>query len=158
MTSLWSQGDPPLCLSLGERPKLPFTARIERYVCSLQACLFSLKGWGLTDLPLRASNEGSPRPRVARAQKIISLHPLLCSASKKDGLAAPSLPLLPSSPISLHEGGLVDPQLRASSDHSFIVGALRARGRPGRPHVFHFLLLANASSSSAPSRAFHSRL
>ena len=26
------------------------------------------------DLPLRASNEGSPRPRVARAQKIIRLH------------------------------------------------------------------------------------
>jgi hypothetical protein len=24
-----------------------------------------------------------PRPRVARAQKIISLHPFLCSASKK---------------------------------------------------------------------------
>ena len=39
---------------------------------------------GLIDLPLRAFNEGSPRPRVARAQKIISLHPLLCSASKKD--------------------------------------------------------------------------
>jgi hypothetical protein len=36
-------------------------------------------GWGLIDLPLRASNEGSPRPRVARAQKIISLHPLFFS-------------------------------------------------------------------------------
>ena len=33
------------------------------------------QGWGLIDLPLRASNEGSPRPRVARAQKIIRLHP-----------------------------------------------------------------------------------
>ena len=33
------------------------------------------RGWGLIDLPLRASNEGSPRPRVARAQKIIRLHP-----------------------------------------------------------------------------------
>ena len=68
---------------------LSFTARIGRYVCSLQACLFSLKGWGLTDLPLRASNEGLLRPRVARAQKIIRLHPLLCSANKKDGPAAP---------------------------------------------------------------------
>jgi hypothetical protein len=37
---------------------------------------FSLQGWGLIDLPLRASNEGLLRPRVARAQKIISLHPL----------------------------------------------------------------------------------
>jgi hypothetical protein len=69
--------------------RLSFTARIERYVCSLQACLFSLQGWRLTDLPLRASNEGSPRPRVARAQKIIRLHPILCSASKKDGPATP---------------------------------------------------------------------
>ncbi len=34
-----------------------------------------LSGWGLIELPLRASNEGSPRPRVARAQKIIRLHP-----------------------------------------------------------------------------------
>jgi hypothetical protein len=42
---------------------------------SLQARLFSLQGWGLIDLPLRASNEGLPRPRVARAQKIISPHP-----------------------------------------------------------------------------------
>jgi len=104
--------------------RLPFTARIERYKCSPQACLLSLQGWGLSDLLLRASNEGllypflhhhtfSPkgvsglsftarigraqphrarsaskkdglvapyptllRPRVARAQKIISLHPL----------------------------------------------------------------------------------
>ena len=49
-----------------------------------QACSFSLQGWGLNDLLLRASNEGSPRPRVARAQKIISLHPffpLRCSTA-----------------------------------------------------------------------------
>ena len=31
---------------------------------------------GLIDLPLRAFNEGLLRPRVARAQKIIRLHPL----------------------------------------------------------------------------------
>jgi hypothetical protein len=53
-------------------------ASINMYVCSLQVCFSSLQGWGLIDLPLRASNEGSPRPRVARAQKIISLHPLPC--------------------------------------------------------------------------------
>ena len=34
------------------------------------------QGWGLIDLLLRASNEGLLRPRVARAQKIIRLHPL----------------------------------------------------------------------------------
>ena len=38
---------------------------------------FLSEGWGLIDLPLRASNEGLLRPRVARAQKIIRLHPLL---------------------------------------------------------------------------------
>ena len=77
--------------------------------CSLQAHSFSLRGWGLIDLPLRASNEcwfiwsissiwfvwligleihseepdRPERPanqtdepeRVARAQKIIRLHP-----------------------------------------------------------------------------------
>jgi len=47
-----------LYLSIGDWPRLPFTARTERYRCSLQACSFSLEGWGLIDLPLRASNEG----------------------------------------------------------------------------------------------------
>jgi hypothetical protein len=51
--------------------RLPFIARIERCTYSLQACSFSLQGWSLIDLPLRASNEGLRRPRVARAQKII---------------------------------------------------------------------------------------
>ena len=39
-------------------------------------------GMGLIDLLLRASNEGLLRPRVARAQKIIRLHPRFCSGSK----------------------------------------------------------------------------
>ena len=59
------------------------TARIERYNCPFQACSLSLEGWVLNDLPLRASNEGSLRPRVARAQKIIRPQPLTCSASKR---------------------------------------------------------------------------
>src|SRR5438132_9296972 len=71
-------------------PRLPFTARIERYKWSLQSRSLSLQGWGLIDLPLRASNEGSPRPRVARAQKIIRLHPLLYSASKEGTWPLPS--------------------------------------------------------------------
>src|SRR6267143_1621285 len=58
-------------------------ARDHDYRWFLQARSLSLQGWGLIDLPLRASNEGSPRPRVARAHKIIRLHSLLCSASKK---------------------------------------------------------------------------
>jgi hypothetical protein len=71
-----------LSLSPG-RPGRSSNARVERYKCSLQARSFSLQGWGLIDLPLRASNEGLLRPRVARAQKIIRLHPLLCFASRR---------------------------------------------------------------------------
>ena len=53
------------------------TAPVERdYRCSLQARSLSFQGWGLIDLLLRASNEGLLRPRVARAQEIIRLHPL----------------------------------------------------------------------------------
>jgi hypothetical protein len=133
--------------------------------------LVPFQGWGLIDLPLRASNEGLLRPRVARAQKIIRLHPLLrsgstrpawvsfpsfyhrASASRKDRLTTPFSS--PSLPTSLHECGLVDPQLRASNEHILIVRVPPARGRPGHPHL---LLLANPSSSSAPSRAFQSRL
>src|SRR5437870_11192086 len=37
------------------------------------------------DLLLRASNEGLRRPRVARAQKIIRLHPLLRGGSVSTG-------------------------------------------------------------------------
>ena len=65
-----------LHLSLAEWPRLPCTAQSnERHVPSRFVRYLS-RGWGLMDLPLRASNEGSPRPRVARAQKIISPHPL----------------------------------------------------------------------------------
>jgi len=42
---------------------------------------------------LRPSNEGLLRPRVARAQKIIRLHPLLCSASRRT-TRRPPIPLL----------------------------------------------------------------
>ena len=52
------------------------------------------QGWGLNDLLLRASNEGSLRPRVARAQKIIRLHPLSLLDRRE-----PPLPFLDS-----HEG------------------------------------------------------
>ncbi len=60
------------------------TSTGDHLVCpliSFQARSLSLQGWGLIDLPLRASNEGSPRPRVARARKIIRPHPLLFSGS-----------------------------------------------------------------------------
>ena len=66
-----------LILPLGTTPVIGSTAAVERdYRCSLQARSLSLQGWGLIDLPLRASNEGLLRPRVARAQEIIRLHPV----------------------------------------------------------------------------------
>jgi hypothetical protein len=40
------------------------------------------QGWGLIALLLRASNEGSPRPRVARAQIYMLLPSLLVSPLK----------------------------------------------------------------------------
>ena len=42
----------------------------------LPSLLVTSQGRGLIDLSLRASNEGSPRPRVARAQEINRPHPL----------------------------------------------------------------------------------
>ena len=69
------------------------------------------QGWGLIHPPLRASNEGLLRPRVARAQKIIR---------------APSPPLF----------------REQEDDQATLIS----------------YLLANASSPSAPARAFQSRL
>ncbi len=54
-------------LSLKERPRLPFPAAIERYICSLQARSFLSSKGGLVDPRLRASNEALLRARVPRA-------------------------------------------------------------------------------------------
>ncbi|HLA60620.1 MAG TPA: HEAT repeat domain-containing protein, partial [Nitrospiraceae bacterium] len=54
----------------------------------------------LADPPLRASNEGSPRPRVARAQKIIRLHPLSAPP-----LTAQRLPPYDAGPMRRSESG-----------------------------------------------------
>jgi hypothetical protein len=67
---------PFLGCALREQRKLPTPLHH-----TLQTCSFSLQGWGLIDLPLRASNEGLLRPRVARAQEINRLRPLLCPGS-----------------------------------------------------------------------------
>ena len=58
---------------------------------------------------------------------------LSCAFCEQEWHLAAPLPLSPSSPISLQEGGLVDPQLRASNEHILIVRVPRARGRPGHP-------------------------
>jgi hypothetical protein len=51
----------------------------------------SLHEGGLVDPQLRASNEGSPRPLVPRAQKIIGLHPRICSKHLLMGVAEAAL-------------------------------------------------------------------
>jgi hypothetical protein len=79
---------------------------------SLQARSLFLQGWGLIDLPLRASNEGLLRPRVARAQKI-------------NRPPSPSFQAL--LPTSLGDS-LVDPLLRASNEHLPSVRVPRAGG------------------------------
>ena len=117
---------PPSSLAFSHQEGHPYWSRCGRRT-RLQMIPPSLlvisQGWGLIDLPLRASNEGwfiwsissiwfvwlvgpeihpeepdrPERPanqtdeplRVARAQKIIRLHPLLCSASTRDGWASP---------------------------------------------------------------------
>ena len=61
-------------------PNFPFKMPFERSCRqSLQARSFPLQRWGPVDLPLRASNEGLLRPRVARAQetKRLPSHSLL---------------------------------------------------------------------------------
>ncbi len=63
-----------------------------------------------TGTPRRAISpcEGLLRPRVARAQKIIRLHPFLCSA----------LSLVLAYPF---KGGLVGPLMRASNAHACVM-------------------------------------
>ena len=77
------------------------------------------QGWGLIDLLLRASNEGSPRPRVARAQKIIRLHPLPCSASKKGTWPLPPL-LAGFFSILLHHNAATGMDILARQPTSFL--------------------------------------
>jgi hypothetical protein len=49
----------------------------DRYDSPSKLARFSLSGNCLVDVPLRASNEGLPRPRVARAQDTDQAVPLL---------------------------------------------------------------------------------
>jgi len=96
--------------------------------------LVIFQGWGLIDLPLRASNEGLLRPRVARAQKIIRLHPFPCSGST--GLTW--VPFQSFSSFIFYflpppraegipqKGDQVAPPLRVSNEHCFIVRVPRA--------------------------------
>ena len=110
------------------------------------------QGWGLIDLPLRASNEGSPRPRVARAQKIISLHPLLCSASKKG-----TWPLLPH-PSKLastphRRGGPIGLPLRASNEGLLRPRVARAKETNGPPLLPSFPARPPSKPSEVPAEA-----
>ena len=80
---------------------------------SLQGRSLPLQGWGLIDLPLRASNEGLRRPRVARAQKIIRLHPLSFLACPSPHRTTELISPHPAHPSPLSEP-LNFPQLSSS--------------------------------------------
>ena len=83
------------------RPGRSSIARVQRLLMLPPSSLVLSQGWGLIDLLLRASNEGLLRPRVARARKIIRLHPLRCSASRRmtrPHYRNPSPPVPPPNP------------------------------------------------------------
>ena len=92
---------PRRALVPGEHILIVRVLRARRTPChfspSLQARLPISQEWGLIDLPLRASNEGLLRPRVARAQEINSLH---------------SLPLLNLRPSTDYPSGMELPDLK----------------------------------------------
>jgi hypothetical protein len=129
------------------------------YRWSLQARSFSLQGCRLIDLPLRATfSPAHPLARrdvpLARA-RAFKFSPLCPKGSSQTVLHCANkfrrlllsiplegplerLPLRPSNEgmqilyTSLWRSGRGCPLLRASSDHRYIVGALRARRAPGR--------------------------
>src|SRR6185369_4109205 len=94
------------------------------------ALLFSQLEGGLDGLPLRVSNEGLPRPRVARAHSNnvpsrLARTLLQWSRTRVD-------PMRPSSEARLiynspHREQAKCPSLRASNEHCFTVRVLRAR-------------------------------
>jgi hypothetical protein len=123
-------------------------------VCARSDCATKcslLQGWGLIDLLLREFNEGSPRPRVARAQKIIRLHPLLCSKHPLKGVVKAALYCAHRtstvSPCAFceQEGHLAAPSSEAARCASMgmnkVVILLLILRRP-------FVLLPNAQASS----------
>ena len=65
-----------ILLSLSPRVFCEQEGHSGRFLIILPSSLVISQGWGLIDLLLRASDEGLLRPRVARAQKIIRLHPV----------------------------------------------------------------------------------
>ena len=133
--------------------RLPFTARIERYTCP-QACSFSLQGWGLIDLPLRASNEGSPRPRVARAQKIIRLHPPFCPSLRASNERDRSKRLIQTCSFLSHGMAPVLNPLRPSNEHILIVRVPGAQDQRGCPSSFSSCgLREHRKPSNLPSHA-----
>ena len=71
---------------------------------------------------VRASNEGSPRPRVARAQETFDSFLSQLHSPNEDRL----IPI-----VSPGRSGQGCPLLRASGEHCFIVRVLRARRAPG---------------------------
>jgi transposase len=105
------------------RLNLPYCARPP-----LSPILPNRKEWPGGIPPVRASNEGLLRPRVARAQKIISPHPLLCSTHQLKGVAKVALDCAHRTSTFLscafceQEGRLATPYSSSSPDPSLAEG------------------------------------
>jgi len=131
---------------------VPFTARIERYICSLQACSCFLWGWGLIDLLLRAAfSPAHPLARrdvpLARARAFRFCHFGLEGNSQTVLHCAHRTPLLsddPSKLACLSYLGMapVLVPLRPSNEHILIVRVPGARDQRGC-HSLPFCLTAS---------------
>ena len=87
-------------------------------------------------IPLRASNEGGPRPRAARAQDHVGVVHSESSASTE------TLPAASRSSISIQEGGLNrSPTARIEGAHSDRAASASTGDRSGRPHSLPSLIL-----------------
>ena len=86
------------------------------------------RGWGLIDLPLRATFSSThPLANIFHPP-----YPPIASQSISRGRASSQGEGLPMLFISLRGSGQGRPLLRASNEHRFIVRVVRARRAPGR--------------------------
>jgi hypothetical protein len=122
--------------------RLSFTARIEGAHSDRAASASKKDGLAAPLPPFR----GRALHEHRRASSLPSHAPSKLACFSSPGMAPVLVPLRPSSehlPIfytSPKRRGRGCPLLRASSDHCFIVGALRARRAPGRSSPIHFCL------------------
>ena len=125
-------------------PGQPLSARVERYRCSLQARSYSLQGWGLIDLPLRATfSPAHPLARrdvpLARARAFQSSSPLVKGVAKVALYCAHRTSTVSPCAFCEQEGHLAAPS------PSFGGRALREQGRSIRLHPLFLLAVLSSN-------------